>query len=69
MNCEICGVDPAKLFAVVQDGPKVAKAHVCPDCFEILILQLGRGTVTEVCQQDYNDTVVTAHPAPRIEDQ
>jgi len=48
----------ARVFVVLRQEARIARAHVCPTCFENLKACLGDGC-TEVSQQEYNDTQPT----------
>lgn len=48
----------ARVFVVIRQADKVARAHVCPTCFEQLQKQMG-AHCTEVSQREYNETIPT----------
>ena len=71
MNCEICQISRATEFMVVRQtkkegGERVAKAHVCLDCFEIVAKDEvpegserngGKLRVDSISAQDFHATV------------
>ena len=65
MTCEICHLDRATLFVLVEqfDGQKNGsnrhKAHVCTDCFHILNeidVRYHGLRVTEISQSEWNES-------------
>jgi hypothetical protein len=57
-KCGICGLNPARVFMVVQDETHTAKEHVCINCF-VQVKAIARLRVLTLGEQEFEKIVTT----------